>query len=274
MALGPWGFSEKLWRRVKWSGKIFVNGSEYHNARLRLKAGDRVDFIWQEKTKVMPVHLPLAVLYEDDVLLAVNKPANMLIHPTHSESRDTLVHAVAGYFARKGAKAGVHPLYRLDRDTTGIVVIAKSAKVQYELTRSHDQIYREYAAVLQGHLAVKKGRLEQPLGPDPLRKDCWQICPNGRPAVTEYEVVREYPSYSLLKVHLLTGRTHQIRVHFAGLGHPLLGDVQYGGCPQLIFRQALHALRVRFYHPVTQKEMIIEAPLPEDMQRLLHVCFT
>ncbi len=274
LALGPWGFSEKMWKHVKWNGKILVNGSEHHNARLHLKAGDRGDFIWQEKTKAVPVRLPLAVLYEDDRFLIVNKPANMLIHPTHRDSRDTLVHAVSGYLAQRGERAGVHPLYRLDRDTTGVVVIAKSAKVQHDLTRSHDQLYREYLAVIQGRLTDKKGCIAKPLGQDPQHKGRWQVCGNGRPAVTEYEVLQEARDCSLLKVHLLTGRTHQIRVHFASLGHPLLGDRLYGGACALFSRQALHASCISFLHPDTGQSVFCEAPLPEDMRALLHACFT
>ncbi len=274
LALGPWGFSEKLWKRIKWNGKILVNGSEHHNARLCLKAGDRVEFIWQERTRVVPAHLPLDILYEDDAFLIVNKPADMLIHPTHRDSRDTLVHAVAGYLARKNEKAGVHPLYRLDRDTTGVIVIAKSAKVQHDMTHSHDQLYREYIAVIQGHLPARKGRIDKLLAQDPQHRGRWQVCSDGRPAVTEYEVLQKGPDCSLLKIHLLTGRTHQIRVHFASLGHPLLGDRLYGGDCSRIARQALHAARISFLHPDTGVQVFCEAPLPDDMKALLSYCFT
>ncbi|MGN0950658.1 MAG: RluA family pseudouridine synthase [Mitsuokella sp.] len=274
LALGPWGFSEKLWKRIKWNGRILVNGREHHDARLRVKTGDRVELIWQEKTNVIPVQLPLDILYEDDMLLVVNKPANMLIHPTYGSSRDTLVHAVAGYLARKGEQAGVHPLYRLDRDTTGVVVIAKSAKVQYEMTRRHDQLSREYLAIIEGHLANKKGRLTEPIGPDPAHKNCWMVRRDGRSAVTEYEVVKEGPNCSLLKIHLLTGRTHQIRVHFSSIGHPLIGDRLYGRTCQLLARQALHAQCISFAHPHDGRKIICQAPVPDDMQQFMQSCFT
>lgn len=274
LALGPWGFSQKMWKRVKWNGRILVNGVEYHNARYRVASGDVVKFFWQEKTAVVPAAMPLDILYEDDILLLVNKPAGMLIHPTHRTARDTLVHAVAGYFSRRGEVAGVHPLYRLDRDTTGVVVIAKSAKVQHELTRSHDQIYREYLAVAAGHFQKKQGRIALPLGPNPARRGCWQVRSDGRKAVTDYEVCHEGTDYSVVRLHLLTGRTHQIRVHLSSLGHPLLGDAVYGGSCARIGRQALHAYIVRFRHPETGTEIFCQAPVSKDMRSLFSSCFT
>ena len=217
----------------------------------------------------MPVNLPLDILYEDETFLVVNKPAGMIVHPTYRAARDTLVHAVAGYFERRGEAAGIHPLYRLDRDTTGIVILAKSARIQHAMTKHHGQIYREYLALAQGHLDCLSGRIDMPIGRDPSKANHWQVRADGRRALTEYETIASWPSYSLLKIHLLTGRTHQIRVHFAALGHPLLGDTAYDGSRDTIPRQALHAWRVHFFHPDTGKEIRIEAPIPEDMHHLI-----
>ena len=265
----PLGLSAKLWKHIKWNGTILVNGKAIRNARLSVRAGDELTLLWQEASPVVPVNLPLDILHEDETFLVVNKPAGMIVHPTHRAARDTLVHAVAGYFERRGEAAGIHPLYRLDRDTTGIVILAKSARIQHVMTQHHGQIYREYLALAQGHLDCLSGRIEMPIGRDPSKANHWQVRADGKRALTEYETIASWPAYSLLKIHLLTGRTHQIRVHFAALGHPLLGDTAYDGSCDTIPRQALHAWRVHFFHPDTGKEIRIEAPIPEDMHHLI-----
>lgn len=265
----PLGLSAKLWKHIKWNGTILVNGKAIRNARLCVRAGDELTLLWQEASPVVPVNLPLAILYEDETFLVINKPAGMIVHPTHRAARDTLVHAVAGYFERRGEASGIHPLYRLDRDTTGIVILAKSARIQHVMTQHHGQIYREYLALAQGHLDSLSGRIEMPIGRDPSKANHWQVRADGKRALTEYETIASWPAYSLLKIHLLTGRTHQIRVHFAVLGHPLLGDTAYGGPGDAISRQVLHAWRIHFHHPDTGKEIRLEAPLPEDMHHLI-----
>ena len=235
----PLGLSAKLWKHIKWNGTILVNGKQHGDARLRVRTGDELTLLWQEASSVVPVDLPLDILYEDEIFLVVNKPAGMIVHPTHRAARDTLVHAVAGYFERRGEAAGIHPLYRLDRDTTGIVILAKSARIQHAMTKHHGQIYREYLALVQGHLDRPSGCIDMPIGRDPSKANHWQVRADGRRALTEYETIASWPSYSLLKIHLLTGRTHQIRVHFAALGHPLLGDTAYDGPRDTIPRQVL-----------------------------------
>ena len=265
----PLGLSAKLWKHIKWNGTILVNGKQHGDARLRVHTGDELTLLWQEVSSVVPVNLSLDILYEDETFLVVNKPAGMIVHPTHRAARDTLVHAVAGYFERRGEAAGIHPLYRLDRDTTGIVILAKSARIQHAMTKHHGQIYREYLALVQGHLDRPSGCIDMPIARDITRANHWQVRADGRRALTEYETIASWPSYSLLKIHLLTGRTHQIRVHFAALGHPLLGDTAYDGSRETIPRQALHAWRVHFFHPDTGKEIRIEAPIPEDMHHLI-----
>lgn len=269
LASSTLGLSAKLWKRIKWNGTILVNGKTICNARLRVKAGDELTMIWQEGSPVVPVDLPLDVLYEDEAFLIVNKPAAMIVHPTHREARDTLVHAVAGYFRRRGEAVGIHPLYRLDRDTTGIVILAKSARIQHAMTQCHGQIYREYLALVTGHLDRGKGCIDMPIGRDTNKANHWQVRADGKRALTEYEVRASWPAYSLLKIHLLTGLTHQIRVHFSALGHPLLGDAAYGGPCDRMKRQALHAWRVRFRHPLTGKEIQVQAPVSQDMRRLI-----
>ncbi len=258
-----------LWKRIKWNGTVTVNGEDIHNARTPLKEGDRLLLAWSEENDIVPAHLPISIVYEDETLLVVNKGPGMIIHPTAKGAHDTLVNALAGYYERNQIDAGIHPIYRLDRNTTGLVVVAKSAKGQYDLSRSHDQIYREYLALIEGHLEKKSGRIDRPIGRKPGSIVEWMVRGDGKRAVTDYEVLEEFEGYSLLKIHLLTGRTHQIRVHFQSLGHPLLGDDLYGGSTEKISRQALHAASVRFRHPATGEEMKFIAPLPEDMAGLL-----
>ncbi len=256
--------SAGLWKRIKWQGRVTVNGVDIHNARAPLAEGDFVRLEWSEENEIVPADIPLSIVYEDEALLVIDKGPGMIIHPTAHGAFDTLVNAVAGYYKRNQIDAGIHPIYRLDRNTTGLVVVAKSAKGQYDLSHSHDQIYREYLALISGHLAEKKGRIDRPIG----RKDGsiveWTVRDDGKRAVTDYEVLAEFSDYSLLKIHLLTGRTHQIRVHFQSLGHPLLGDDLYGGPLDKMHRQALHAYSLAFKHPVTGEEMKFTAPVPGD----------
>lgn len=261
--------SAGLWKRIKWNGWVTVNGVDIHNARTPLHTGDAVLLEWSEESDIVPSDIPLSIVYEDDTLLVVNKGPGMIIHPTAHGAYDTLVNAVAGYFRTHHIEAGIHPIYRLDRNTTGLVVVAKSAKGQYDLSHSHDQIYREYLALISGHMEEKQGRIDRPIGRKPGSIVEWTVRDDGKRAVTDYEVLGEAEDYSLLRIHLLTGRTHQIRVHFQSLGHPLLGDDLYGGPCERISRQALHAYSVTLQHPVTGEEMKWIAPVPEDMRRLM-----
>ncbi len=257
-------------KHLKWNGEILRNGEPLRNANAGLKTGDVITCRWREETPIIPAGIPLTVIYEDKYLLAVDKPPGMLIHPTGYETRQTLVNAVAGYYKRTNQNAGIHPVYRIDRDTTGIVLIAKTAQGQYLLTRSHDCIYREYLALVSGRLTPETGLIDAPIGRDPAGHSQFHVTPDGKPAQTKYATIRTYPDYSLVRFHLITGRTHQIRVHCAHLGHPLLGDTLYGGKTDKISRQALHARSLRCEHPVTGETLTLTAPVPDDMQRLIN----
>jgi 23S rRNA pseudouridine1911/1915/1917 synthase len=263
------GMSSALWKRVKWHGKVMINGVPCHNAKTILHAGDQIVCEWEEISTIVPSDIPLPIIYEDEWLLVVNKGPHMIIHPTSKEHFDTLVNAVAGYFKKTGQSAGIHPVYRLDRNTTGLVVVAKSAKTQHDLSKTHDCIYREYLALAKGQMEKPEGTIDAPIG----RKDGsiieWTVRDDGKQALTDYWVVKQGQDYSLLKFHLHTGRTHQIRVHMQYMKHPLLGDDLYGEKDERIDRQALHASLVRFIHPETGQEMEFTAPLPEDMKTLV-----
>lgn len=247
-----------------------VNGVISRNANDFVYPGDVVVCRWEESIEdTKPSDDPLDVVYEDEWLMVVNKGPHMLIHPTSKEPQHTLVNAAAGYYLRRGIEAGIHPIYRLDRNTTGLVIIAKCAKVQADLSRSHDQICRRYFAVAEGILPDDRGIIERPIGRKEGSIIEWMVRDDGKPALTEYEVLARRQDRTFLRLRLHTGRTHQIRVHLSSLGHPLMGDDLYGGHTGAISRQALHAGELFFTHPMTGENMHLTAPVPADMKALL-----
>jgi 23S rRNA pseudouridine1911/1915/1917 synthase len=186
----------------------------------------------------------------------------------------TLAHGVAQYLRRKGSSGRVHAVHRLDRDTSGAVLFAKSAVVQHrfgERVRGGAGIEREYLALVQGVLETDRGRIDAPIGQHPTRRGLRVVQPKGGlSAATRFEIVERFPDATLLRARLETGRTHQIRVHLAHLGHPLIGDRAYGGRDREISRQALHACRLTFMHPTRSAELVdVSAPVPEDLGRAI-----
>lgn len=211
---------------------------------------------------------PSMLAYEDDFLLIIDKPAGMLVHPTVSERGTTLYDYVKAYYEANGITAGIHPVSRLDRNTSGLVIFAKEPVVQHWL--SQQQVEKEYLALACGRFDCSEGIIEAPIA----RKESSIIerCVDytrGKYAKTAYEVLASYSSCTLLKVRLFTGRTHQIRVHLASIGHPLVNDNLYG-TPGPQARHALHAYRLAFKHPVSDVFLEITRALPEDLQKLLY----
>lgn len=211
---------------------------------------------------------PALIAYEDDFLLIIDKPAGMLVHPTVSERGATLYDLVKNYYAGKHLDADIHPVSRLDRNTSGLVIFAKEPVVQFWL--SQQQIDKEYLALAVGRIKEKQGIIDAPIA----RKEGSIIerCVNyecGKQAKTAYEVLGYYGKNTLVKLRLFTGRTHQIRVHMAYIGHPLVNDNLYGK-PGPQARHALHAYRLAFKHPVSDNFLEITRALPKDLSKMLY----
>lgn len=202
-------------------------------------------------------------------MLIAAKPAGMLTHPLTFEAENTLANAVMHHFQKTGQQIGCHPLYRLDRNTSGLVVFAKLPQLQHLFGGNHQQLKRYYLAIVHGSISPPDGTVDAPIGRAADSIILHQVSLDGKRAITYYRTLKTYPDYSLVELNLATGRTHQIRVHMAHLGHPLLGDDLYGGRRDLITRHALHAYRLQFTHPFTHEEITVESPLPADMQKLL-----
>ncbi|MDO4621883.1 MAG: RluA family pseudouridine synthase [Eubacteriales bacterium] len=253
---------------------VKVNGVHVY-MRFRLSEGDVLTTMVrdeQSSVNIIPAPIPFGIEYEDEDLLIVNKPADTAIHPAVGHPANTLGNGVAWYYQQQGIPFVFRCINRLDRDTTGLLIVAKnlvSASI-LEQTLLKREIHRTYLAVAEGH-TEDSGTIDLPIArkEGSLIERC--VDPeNGDRAVTHYETLKRYPEYSLVRLQLETGRTHQIRVHMTAQGHPLMGDTLYNpdGLPG-ITRQALHSFSLDFPHPITGESMHFEADPPEDMQKLL-----
>lgn len=207
------------------------------------------------------------IAYEDDYLLIIDKPAGMLVHPTVNEWGCTLYDYVTEYYQRKGITANIHPVSRLDRHTSGLVIFAKEPIIQHWL--SQQQMDKEYLAIVTGELPNDEGIIEAPIArkEGSIIERC--VSENGKYAKTSYKLLAKRKDLSLLQIKLFTGRTHQIRVHMAYIGCPLFNDNLYG-TPGPQSRHALHAFKLRFIHPVSDTPVEITRTLPEDLRRIIY----
>lgn len=228
----------------------------------------------ESSEKIPPIEHPLNIVYEDEDIIVINKPAGMPIHPSQHNYYNSLANALAYYYQQQGEHFIFRCTNRLDRDTSGLTVIAKhmlSSNILSASVRRHD-IHREYLAIVRGNVTPESGTIDAPLS----RKDGSIIermvdFEHGERAVTHYKVVDYKNGHSLVSLHLETGRTHQIRIHMKHIGFPLVGDYLYNPDMEYITRQALHSHRLQFTHPITGEPMEFVAPLPEDMQKILNV---
>lgn len=262
------GVSSGLWKRIKHSGTFAVNGIPAIAAHTMLRTSDIVSYELPIVSSVTPERLPLAIVYEDVDLLIIDKPAGQLVHPTTKEAHGTVANAILGLYEERGIRLDFHPCHRLDRNTTGLLLIAKHPEVQYQIAKQ-STLTREYLGLIDGMLTPTEGTIDAPIAralPSIILR-C--VSPNGKPARTHYQTEWTNRRHSLLHLRLETGRTHQIRVHLAHLGHPLLGDDLYGGSTELIPRHALHSAQLTLTHPHTGKRLSVTSPLPNDMARIL-----
>ncbi|WLD94930.1 RluA family pseudouridine synthase [Alkalihalobacillus sp. AL-G] len=254
-------------------GSIYVNGQPV-TVRHVLHNGDNVtvQFPLEEVSEHMaPEEMQLSILYEDDHFLVVNKPPNVTTIPSKYQNTGSLAQGVLHYYQSKNIGATIHIVNRLDRDTSGIVLIAKHryAHSLLSLQQQSSQLTRTYSALCEGHPIREKSTIEEPIGrkEGSIIERC--VRKDGQFALTHYEVLKKYTDFSFIRLNLDTGRTHQIRVHMAHIGHPLLGDDLYGGSTEKMQRQALHSTTLTFHHPFLEKEMTLMAPLPDDFLQLL-----
>jgi 23S rRNA pseudouridine1911/1915/1917 synthase len=261
--------SHSLVVRLKQQHKIKVNGSAAHT-NYQIKAGDivTVDIDLTEENRIVPESISLDIVYEDMDFLAINKPAGMSTHPSRLGGTGTLANAVTYYWRGLEKNALFRPINRLDRDTSGLMLIANNQFAHQGIFKQmkNRNIERRYIALVEGEMAIDYDRIDQPIFRPDDKKRRRIVHPGGHPAVTYYQVLNKFRGHTLLSLKLETGRTHQIRVHLGFLGHPVCGDLLYGYASPLIDRQALHANQLCFKHPRSGQEIVLEVPLAADIQ--------
>ena len=274
-------------------GQITVNGAPVKPSHAPVR-GDRIVALvpMRRHEEVPPEDIPLDILYEDDWIVVVNKPPDLVVHPSKGHQTGTLVNALVYHFQElSGVSGALRPgiVHRLDRDTTGAILVIKEDAVHEDIARQFEErrVKKEYIAVCEGRVELDSDLVDAPIGPDRHAREKMAIRPSvGKEARTIYEVVERLGDFCIVRCRILTGRTHQIRVHMRHIGYPLVADALYGQRDALypsdlsggehrpdeeplIARQALHARRLSIHHPVRDEMMTFEAPLPDDMMRLI-----
>ena len=231
-----------------------------------------IDFGYEEdNSNIVPNNIKLDIVYEDDWLIVLNKPAGIAIHPSLLHYDNSLSNGVRFYFDSINLKKKIRPVNRLDFNTSGLVVFAKCEYIQECLIKQMEShiFKKEYLCIVEGKLSHLSGSINLPIA----RKDNSiierVISPNGKNAITHYEVLKEFNNFSLVKCSLETGRTHQIRVHFSSIGHPLVGDTLYGHASNILDRQALHSYKLEFVHPITNKKRVFVCDLPNALKKII-----
>jgi 23S rRNA pseudouridine1911/1915/1917 synthase len=276
--------SRSLLSRLKQTEQgIMLNGERVYIS-VRVAVGDRVEVRMEqeESTDILPQNIPLDIIHEDEHLLIVNKPAGMVVHPTHGHYMNTIANAVVYYWQQTGQNVRFRPVHRLDQETSGVLAIAKNPYVHQWISEQMiaQQTKKEYIALVHGRVLADKGTIDAPIDRNPESPHLRIVLDTGYPSVTHYEVVQRYVGITQVRLWLDTGRTHQIRVHMKSIGHPLIGDklyltdesgetLQISDASLTMDRHALHAEKLGFVHPSTKQWIEFTAELPEDMVSFL-----
>ena len=253
--------STGLTNRLKWQEKIFVGGVPQHND-FAVKAGDVITAqLDEEEPNYPPQEGELTILYEDEHLMAVDKPAGMLIHPSHSKNDGTLANYVLGYYQKTNQKCAFHPVTRLDRDTFGIVLLTKNSHIHALMQCT--PLQKTYHALVRGGPVEDVGTINAPIARKPLPSLLREVRPDGKESITQYRVLQRMDGITKLALTPVTGRTHQLRVHCAYSGFPILGDPQYGygSADFQLTHQLLCAKRLEFIHPITGEHLVLESEM-------------
>ncbi len=270
------------------AGKVSVNGDIHTRAREKVFGGEQIDINAEVEAELRfePQNIPLNIIYEDDDVLVINKPADLVVHPGAGNPDGTVLNALLYHCPQLDVVPRAGIVHRLDKDTTGLMVVAKTIAAQTNLVESLQarEITREYEAIASGVMTAG-GLVDEPIGRHATKRTHMAVTLSGRPSVTHYRVLEKYRLHTRLRLRLETGRTHQIRVHMAHITHPLVGDPVYGGRPRppknstpelLNFlrafkRQALHAAMLSLFHPITGEQMTWHADIPDDFKKLTEV---
>ena len=262
--------SDRLITKLKKSKQIYLNNSPvYITEKVNLKDIVEINIDFEETSdNIVSTPMNLDIIFEDEAVLIINKPAGVPVHPSQNHYSNSLSNGVKYYFNQNYINKKIRPVNRLDKDTSGIVIFAKNEYIQETLVRQmkNNIFKKEYIAVLEGNLKEKNGTINAPIA----RKDGSimerEISENGEVAISHFELIKNFEDYSIVKYTLETGRTHQLRVHSKYIGHPIIGDTLYGNSSSIISRQALHAYKISFIHPLSKETIILQAPIPKDMQ--------
>ena len=265
--------SRRLFRKLYKEKNIYVNG-EFRRKDEILEKGDLVSIvIVDEEDDTIPEPIPLNIIYEDMDLLVLDKQPYMVVHPTKGHQTNTIANGISYYFKSKGINRRIRFVNRLDMNTSGILIVAKSsfAHQQMALQFENNQVEKRYMAVVAGVVEKDEDIINLPLGREEERSIIKTVTKDGKDAITKYRVLERFKDASLLDVQIFTGRSHQIRVHLNHIGHPIIGDTLYYKSSEYIERQALHSYYLKAKLPRSREEIEFKASLPQDMERLINI---
>ena len=265
-------FSARLRNRIK-REKLTMKNGESTEGWHKVREGDEISItLPDEHSNFPPEDIPIDIVFEDDDLLIVNKQAGIVVHPTRGCPTGTIANALSHYMEQTDRIFKIRFVNRLDRDTSGLLLVAKNAYCQNHITDQMRRglIQKKYIAIVKGDVSSDSGTIDLPIGRPDSNDIRRGVIESGAPSITHYRVLEHLKDHTLVELLLETGRTHQIRVHMSHIGHPVAGDTLYGGeDPEIIDRQALHAAALSLIHPITKEPVTVQTPLPDDMQEAI-----